>query len=537
MATHGRVTGFAALLPFAVAGALGACGQSGESPATKQEVTAETPQQIIARLQQQAQSGDAKAQLALGERYLDGIDIEKNSFRALEWFKKSAEQGNPDAQYKLGRAYGKGIGVAKDAVKAVEWYQKAADNGNADGLGSLGASYSNGDGVRKDEEKGFRLIQEAAEKGSPHAQGNLGAAYALGLGTEKNVVVAVEWFKKGAAQGDSHSQMMLAYSLMEGAGVPKDEVQSAEWLRKAAVQGNADAQQYMAWMYKNGKGVPADAVLAYAWSNLAASNGNQEAVENRRLYENHLTAPAKAEAERLASNWKKGGSLTREDSTVDQGDAITSGGLRKFGTGTGFLVSKIGQVITNHHVVNNCKELRVQGHDGIGKLVAQDRINDLALIQIQTKATDIAVIASEAGRLRQGEEIVAFGFPLNSVLSTGGNLTPGVVSALTGLGNNTNQIQITAPIQPGSSGSPVINKKGEVVGVVSLKLDDKKMAKLTGQLGQNINFAVNTDTLRSFLNINEVNYNNGAGFWAREKSTADLADEARKWTMVIECWK
>jgi len=524
-------------LPFAVAGILGACGQSGNSTSAKQEVAQESPQQLIARLQQQAQAGDAKAQLGLGNRYADGIDVEKNSFKGIEWFKKAADQGNSDAQYQLGRAYEKGTGVAKDVVKAFEWYQKSADNGNADGLGALGASYSKGDGVKKDEEKGFRLLQEAAEKGSSRAQANLGAAYALGLGTEKDVVVAVEWFKKGAAQGDRHAQSMLAYSYLEGAGVPKDEVQAADWFRKAAVQGDADAQQYTAWMYKNGKGVPEDAVLAYAWSNLAASNGNQKAVENRSLYENQLTATAKAEAERLSSNWKKGTLLTREGSSVDKGGAVTSGNLSKISTGTGFLVSKVGQAITNHHVVNNCTELRVQGRDGVGKLIAQDSVNDLALIQVQGRATDTAVIAAETGKLRQGEEIVAFGFPLNSVLSMGGNLTPGVVSALTGLGNNTNQIQITAPIQPGSSGSPVINKKGEVVGVVSMKLDDGKMAKETGQLGQNVNFAVNAQTLKSFLDVNKVNYINGTSFFARDKSTADLGDEARQWTMVIECWK
>jgi len=132
---------------------------------------------------------------------------------------------------------------------------------------------------------------------------------------------------------------------------------------------------------------------------------------------------------------------------------------------------------------------------------------------------------------------VVFGFPLNAVLSSGGNLTSGVVSALTGLGNNTNQIQITAPIQPGSSGSPVLIKRGEVVGVVSMKLSDSKMAKATGQVGQNVNFAVNGQTLRTFLDTHKVTYRSGAGFFSFAKSTADLADEARKWTLVVECWK
>ena len=116
-------------------------------------------------------------------------------------------------------------------------------------------------------------------------------------------------------------------------------------------------------------------------------------------------------------------------------------------------------------------------------------------------------------------------------------MTPGVVSALTGLGNNSNQIQITAPIQPGSSGSPVINKKGEVVGVVSMKLSDSKLAKATGHIGQTVNFAIGGQVLHSFLNAHKIGYRSGGGLLSFDKSTADLADEARKWTMVLECWK
>ncbi len=81
-----------------------------------------------------------------------------------------------------------------------------------------------------------------------------------------------------------------------------------------------------------------------------------------------------------------------------------------------------------------------------------------------------------------------------------------------------------------------MNKKGEVVGVVSMKLSDSKMAKATGSVGQTVNFAVNGQTLRTFLDTHKVDYRSGGGFFSRDRSTADLADEARKWTLV-ECWK
>lgn len=112
-----------------------------------------------------------------------------------------------------------------------------------------------------------------------------------------------------------------------------------------------------------------------------------------------------------------------------------------------------------------------------------------------------------------------------------------MISALTGVGNNTNQIQITAPIQPGSSGSPVLDKKGHVVGVVSSKLSDSEMARTTGQVGQNLNFAVNGQTVKSFLDANKVPYKTGGGFFTREQSNADIAEVARKWTVLFECWK
>ena len=91
------------------------------------------------------------------------------------------------------------------------------------------------------------------------------------------------------------------------------------------------------------------------------------------------------------------------------------------------------------------------------------------------------------------------------------------MSALSLRLHDSNQIQITAPIQPGSSGSPVLDKKGHVVGVVSMKLSDLAMAKYTGNLPQSVNFAINGQTLKTFLDANRVSYKTGWSFFSREK--------------------
>jgi hypothetical protein len=69
-----------------------------------------------------------------------------------------------------------------------------------------------------------------------------------------------------------------------------------------------------------------------------------------------------------------------------------------------------------------------------------------------------------------------------------------------------------------------------------MKLSDAKMASATGSVAQNANFAVGGQTLKSFLSTQQVDFSTGA-FRFFEKSTADLAEEARKWTFVVECWK
>jgi TPR repeat protein len=484
-----------------------------------------------------AEEGSARAQFKLGGAYASGNGVLKNEVAAAAWWRRAAEQGHSQAQNYLGVMYAYGVGVEKDANAAIAWLSKAAEQGNLGAIVNLAGHYAQGDLVPKNEKLAFDWLLKAAELGSDYAQIQVGWRYYSGTGVSKDLQRAAEWYRRAAEAGSAVGQRQLGLLYRYGEGVPKDASIAFDLFGKAAVQGDPIAQWAFGEMHYNGQGTAKDVVLGYAWINLAAASGDETTLKNRALAEQQMETKDVAEAQRLSSSWKKGTLLTRSGSErAVAASAKNAGSPQKIGSGTLFIVSAEGHGVTNLHVVGGCKEIRLQGRSDVAMLVTSDSVNDLALVKIADSSSPVAPVISEPGKLRQGEEIVVFGFPLNAVLSSGGNLTPGVVSALTGLGNNTNQIQITAPIQPGSSGSPVINKRGEVVGVVSQKLSDSTMAKATGSIGQNVNFAVNGQTLRSFLDANQVKYKSSAGFFAGAKSTVELADGAREWTRVVECW-
>ena len=505
------------------------------------------PEKKFARFQKKAIAGNAEAQFVIGMMYYrgEGIPKVKNEFgdtitsspkEAAEWNQKAAAQGHAEAQYTLGIVYTNGIGVPKNEAKAVEWYRKAAAQGHAEAQYALGMVYTNGIGVPKNEAKAVEWYRKAADQGNEWAQYTMGVRYGNGKGVPKDAAKAVDWYRKAATQGHAQAQNNLGWMYYNGEGVPKDAAKAVEWYQKAAAQGEAFAQYSLCRMYGQGIGVSKDMVRAYAWANLAAAQGHKDAKKIRDWLEKILTATERTEGQRLASNWKKSDALIASSSS-SSGTAMPNDKPSKQSTGTAFAVSREGHALTNHHVINGCTEVKIAGRDGTAKVITSDSVNDLALLQLPGKIKDIASLNPDLGKLRQGEDIIVFGYPLEWALSSGGNLTPGIISALTGLGNNTNQIQITAPIQPGSSGSPVMDKKGNVVGMVSMKLSDSKMAKATGSVGQNVNFAVNGQTVKAFLDASKVQYKTGGGFFSREKSNADIAEEARKWTVLVECWK
>ncbi len=496
-----------------------------------------TAEEKIAKWKKEAEAGNAEDQQKLGNAYYNGVGVPKDFAQAAVWWRKAAEQDNPDAQHRLGQVYdvnsyyGLKLGVPKDATQAMMWYRKAAEQGHAGAQFGLGLIYANGDGVPKDAAQAVVWYRKAAEQGNADSQVNLGAMYDDGEGVPKDATQAVAWWRKAAEQGDKDGQSNLGNMYNNGEGVPKDAAQAVTWYRMAAEQGQIYARIKLANMYWQGKGVLQDKVRAYMWVNLAAAQGDEGAISARNKAEGWMTADQIAEAQRLTREWKPG-QHTEPTATPSTPD----GALEKKLTGTAFVVSSQGHLLTNRHVVGNCQQVRLAGSDKPLKVLPQDEANDLALLQMTGKPKAVAVFRA-TNDLRQGESIAAYGYPLLGALAAGGNLSPGVVSALAGLGNNTSQIQITAPVQQGNSGGPVLDGKGHVVGVVVQKLDAVKVAKLTGDVPQNVNFAINESTARAFLDSNQVKYKTSHWWNIGQKDLADIAEDARTYTVVVECWR
>lgn len=205
----------------------------------------------------------------------------------------------------------------------------------------------------------------------------------------------------------------------------------------------------------------------------------------------------------------------------------------KTSSGTGFFVSNTGQVVTNAHVVEGCSDARIRGRaisETTARIVARDTTNDLALLSTDYRSEKFASVRLVA---RLGEPIAVFGFPLTQVLATSGNFTLGNITALAGVGDDTRFIQISAPVQPGNSGGPLLDEQGNVVGVVTAKLNALKTLMTSGDVPQNVNFAIRATGLVAFLQGNGINLD--ASGKAAKMSPPDLAEEAASISVQVSC--
>lgn len=480
----------------------------------------------LALLRPLAEQGNAVAQGALGVMYYKGQGVPRDYEEALRWFLKAAEQGNALAQRHAGVMYAFGAGVGRDYPEAVHWLRKAGDQGDALAQRILGFMYTKGQGVPRNDAEAVRWLRMAAVQGDALAQGALGGRYANGEGVPRNDAEAVRWFRKAAEQGYAKAQGALGLMYQLGRGVPRNDAEAFRWIHMAAEQGEALAQGALGVMYQLGRGVQKDYVQAYIWFNLAAAGGVNGVGQERDRLEHFLTAKQIAEAQQRTAAWRPTRPLQQQPAAATNQDSPA----RQLGTG--FFIGEEGVVLTNAHVVEGCSEARTgpSGRKATARVIARDGENDLALLRTEARPAAVAALRLT---VRQGEAVVAYGYPLPGLLASGGNLTTGNVTALSGIGDDSRLLQFSAPVQPGNSGGPLLDGSGNVVGIVEGKLNAIKVASAFGDVPQNVNFAIKAAVVANFLQSNGIRYATVELRAAR--SPADIAEAAKRFTVPVEC--
>lgn len=202
------------------------------------------------------------------------------------------------------------------------------------------------------------------------------------------------------------------------------------------------------------------------------------------------------------------------------------------GSGTGFYVAPT-MLVTAAHVIEGCSAVAMIDGTPLD-IVASDSTLDLAVLSGATDAGAwLKLSALEVPKL--GESVTALGYPYYTSLDQGLTVTSGNVSALRGIDGSSNRVMITAPVQPGNSGGPLLNKKGAVIGVVVSRVDDMAILEETGSLPQNMNFAVPSGPLLTFLAQNRVTRPQGDGTGA--EVSGGVPDGVSNAVVPLNCYK
>lgn len=184
-----------------------------------------------------------------------------------------------------------------------------------------------------------------------------------------------------------------------------------------------------------------------------------------------------------------------EESNTDEEEIIA--------LGSGFVVSHEGYIVTNAHVIEGGAHYTFKLNDLVFnlELVEIDKINDIAILKTSSKE-DLPYLKLNFNPISLGENVYTIGFPNPLIQGIEPKYTAGNINSMKGVGDDNRYYQISVPIQPGNSGGPLLNEAGDVIGIVTASLSDLAIFESTGQLPQNVNYALKVETLANILLVN-----------------------------------
>lgn len=499
--------------------------------------------------------------LQVENQIVTALPITSDSNSDLDAQTKKARNGDPIAQFDLGMMYDNGDGVPKDAARAVEWWLKAAAQGYADAQHNLGLAYSTGEGVTRDRVRAYAWFNLAAAQGDMSAKDNLDKLEAQVSPAQRAEAqrISSSWkigdtFKKIRNIPDSIVQVPSAANNTEPA--QKNANGSASW--KSLHKANGAEYFIDTSSIRKADG------LTHAWEKIEINTIDKNntkvwktvLISNLVNCNNHTLAGSSMT---VIDKNENGDAVNTQSHDIDKPKyhaalpdspsdklvnfvcaapvAAPAGGSSK-SSGSGFFVSSSGYLLTNNHVVNGCAILKIRDSSKIEHdvtVVATDAKSDLALLKTNKSATFPIATFHANGSVESGESVVALGYPLAGMLASEVNVSFGYVSATAGLADDTSKLQISAPVQPGNSGGPLLDQAGNLIGVVVAKLDAIKVAKAIGDIPQNINFAVKGEVAQVFLKAHKVKFKTATAI--KKLENTDIASRGRAFTVLVECYK
>jgi len=299
------------------------------------------------------------------------------------------------------------------------------------------------------------------------------------------VTLTIDELVKRAKTGDAKWEYELGIYFYYSIFADRDQTlaMAVRWFRKAAEQGYKPAQSYLGECYASGNGVPQDFVQAYKWYNLASAQAERDALAIK------MTREQIAEAQQLSREFKPR-KKNSDDSALSESPTVS---------GTGFFITDDGYLISNFHVVKDAAKVRLLTSAGLidAKVVQVDAANDLALLKADGRFAPLPIAASRTVNL--GGTVATIGFPDIGLQGFAPKLAKGEIASLSGAGDDPRYFQISAPLQPGNSGGALVDERGNVIGIVSAKLDASVALAASGALPENVNYAVKSSFLLGFL--------------------------------------
>jgi S1-C subfamily serine protease len=293
-------------------------------------------------------------------------------------------------------------------------------------------------------------------------------------------------------------------------------------------------------MYEDGKGVAQNDKLALSWYRKAANQGHNQATKDLKALELKIKnkedeaktiIPANGyksgSSFKCLSGYTKRGNFCRVNIqngywTYDGSTIKCYSGFKKVGvrcekelndnelmpvaSGTGFAVTSDGYVVTNNHVVKDCNNVEIY-HKGsaIPAIVINvDPIVDLAIIKGNFRPEKFYYLSTKRPRLRMPIEVIGYGF--GKKISSYVKVSEGIISSLVGIQNDSSRIQISAALQPGNSGGPIIDENGNVVGVAVEKVSVDWAKENLSAIPENMGFGIKSGALINFLDGNNIEY-------------------------------